>query len=251
MAFAVEDFHDLIRLLGEHPDWQAELRRHVLTDGLLGLPAQFARLAERWDERFAALVEAQARTEERLERLVEAQARTEERLQRVELAVERLAQALLGLTLAQKHMESRAGRLEGQLLEIHYERRAGAYFGPLARRLRVIESTRLADLLDDAVDGGQLADAERRLVLLADLVLTGRRRPEGDDVYLLVEVSKQVDPGDVARAAHRGGLLARLGRPVMPVVAGQSITEEAAAMATAQGVWQVLDGRETDPSGDA
>jgi len=39
MPFTVEEFQDLIRLLEQHPEWRAELRRHVLSDELLELPA--------------------------------------------------------------------------------------------------------------------------------------------------------------------------------------------------------------------
>jgi hypothetical protein len=46
MTFAAEDFHDLIRLLEQHPEWRAELRRLVLTDEVLALPAIVARLAQ-------------------------------------------------------------------------------------------------------------------------------------------------------------------------------------------------------------
>ncbi|HKS91064.1 MAG TPA: hypothetical protein VJQ83_03975 [Tepidiformaceae bacterium] len=38
MAFAVSDFHDLLKLLDEHPEWQAELRRKILDDEFLRLP---------------------------------------------------------------------------------------------------------------------------------------------------------------------------------------------------------------------
>jgi hypothetical protein len=38
MAFTVDDFHDLVRLLQARPDWKQDLRRLVLTDELLDLP---------------------------------------------------------------------------------------------------------------------------------------------------------------------------------------------------------------------
>lgn len=38
MAFTVEEFRDLLRILEERPEWRAELRRLVLTDELLTLP---------------------------------------------------------------------------------------------------------------------------------------------------------------------------------------------------------------------
>ena len=56
MTFAVQDYHDLIRLLDEHPGWRAELRRLVLSDELLALPEIVRQLAT-----------AQQRTEARVE----------------------------------------------------------------------------------------------------------------------------------------------------------------------------------------
>ena len=46
MPFTVEEFQDLIRLLEQHPEWRAELRRHVLSDELLELPAVVRQLAD-------------------------------------------------------------------------------------------------------------------------------------------------------------------------------------------------------------
>jgi hypothetical protein len=62
----VEDFQDLIRLLQARPEWRADLRRVVLTDELLALPEQIARLHVETDRRFHELAEAQRRTEERV-----------------------------------------------------------------------------------------------------------------------------------------------------------------------------------------
>ena len=47
MGFTVGDFQDLVRLLEERPEWRAELRRFVLSDDLLELPAVVRQLAER------------------------------------------------------------------------------------------------------------------------------------------------------------------------------------------------------------
>src|SRR5215211_3520363 len=58
VAFSVQDFHDLVRLLAERPEWRMELRPLILTEELLSLPAIVQRLAK-----------AQERTEERLGRL--------------------------------------------------------------------------------------------------------------------------------------------------------------------------------------
>jgi hypothetical protein len=60
MAFTVADFHDLIRLLEEHPDWQTELRRVLFSQDLLDLPRTVQDLAT-----------AQHHTEEAITRLTE------------------------------------------------------------------------------------------------------------------------------------------------------------------------------------
>jgi hypothetical protein len=75
----INDLHDLVRLLREHPEWQAELRRLILTDELLELPSLVRQL-----------VEAQRRTEEQVAQLTEAQRRTEEALGRTQAQVAQL-----------------------------------------------------------------------------------------------------------------------------------------------------------------
>ena len=238
MPFSVDDFRDLLRLLDQHPEWRSELRRHVLTDELLELPALMRQLAERVDglaARVDALAEAQARTGEqlaalaaRVDALAEAQIRTERQLQALEVTV---------------------GGLKGEVLESRYARRAGAYFSPLARRLQVLDPGRLADRLDDAVDAGQLTAGERSAVLQADIVLSGVRREDRAEIYLVVEVSAGIGRHDVERAAQRARLLAKLGQPVVPVVAGEWIVPEAEEQARLAGVWQVLDGHAVPPTG--
>jgi hypothetical protein len=229
MAFSVEDFHDLIELLAQHPEWRTELRRHVLSDELLELPTLVRQL-----------VEAQNRAESRLDRLeaalrtlAEAQARTESTLR--------------DMVDSQSRTTDRLGDLDGRMLEIDFRQKGPAYLSPIARRLRVVESGPLADLLDDAVDEGRLTPEERNAIMRTDVVLSGRRRDDGQDIYLLVEVSGGVRTHDVERALDRAALLSKLGRPVLPIVAGRRIHEDAAAMARTTGAWYAGEGQITPP----
>src|SRR5438874_9641219 len=68
----IRDFHDVVRLLEEHPEWRAELRCLNLRDELLALPQQLARLTEqvsRLTEQMATLTEITRRQTADLARL--------------------------------------------------------------------------------------------------------------------------------------------------------------------------------------
>jgi len=85
-------------------------------------------------------------------------------------------------------------------------------------------------------------------LLLADVVVRGRRDPDGALAYLVVEVSVGVGLDDVRRAVERAALLARTGVSTLPVVAGEWVVPEAADAARALRVWQVTDGHVIAPT---
>ena len=229
MAFTVRDFHSLVRILEQRPEWRAELRRLVLSEDLLALPEVVRRLSEKVEE----LAEAQRRTEERLtslagkvEELAEAQGRTEDELGRLAREV---------------------GDLRGSELERSYRERAASFFQSILRRIRVIDHQELGRILDDAVDAGNITLLEKGDVMHTDVVLFGQR--DGQQVYLLVEVSVVVDQYDVERAARRAALLQKAtGIPTLAAVAGQRILADAQERARATGVWRVVDGMAEEPS---
>jgi hypothetical protein len=220
MSFTPTDFHDLVRVVEEHPEWRTELRRLVLTDSLLALPEQVTELRLETDRRFQELAAAQQRTEEQVAQLVY------------------VTQTLV----------TDVGTLKGDMLELRYRNRAASYLGRIARRMRTLSADELAELLDDAVDQGQLSIAEKDEIMLADPVVRGRRRDDDTAVYLLVEVSWSIGPYDVERAVKRAALLSRLGTPVLPVVAGRIMTETVEQLARERKVWRVTDGRTVGPA---
>jgi hypothetical protein len=244
MAFTVQDFHDLIGILEQRPEWRTELRRLVLTEELLSLPQITHNLAEaqqRTEQRIEELAEAQRRTEQRIEELAEAQRRTEQRVEE--------------LTEAQRRTEQRIGRLQddvgglkGIVLEERYHRRASSYFARLVRQSQVISGNALTALLAEAVARGALSEEGAEEIGWADVVVRGQRREDGTEIYLVVEVSWGVGTSDVERAVRRAALLTQAGVQVLPVVAGDHIIDEAAELCRAMRVWQVLDGRVIAPS---
>lgn len=237
MAFTVRDFRDLVELLEQHPEWRAELRRLVLTEELLALP-----------QLIRELVDAQQHTEQRLERLeVTVQALAEAQRQ-TEHTMAQLADSHLHVERRVGHIETEVGDLKGMTLEIRYRDRAFAYFARVVRRAHALSGDELLALLETAVDQGMLSEEGADDVLLADVVVRGRRRDDRSEAYLVVEVSWGVGTGDVERAVRRASLLAQTGVQTLPVVAGERITDEAAELARAMHAWQVLDGQVIPPA---
>ena len=230
MAFTVQELRDLLQLLEQHPTWRAELRRWILSEELLTLP-----------QTVRELVEVQHRTEVQLGQLAGRVDTLAQRMDQLTGQVERLVEVQL-------RMGSDLERLKGSDLERRYRERAHAYVSRLVRRAHVLSGDELATLLDAAVTQGQLAEDEADDVLQADVVVRGRHREDGTEVYLVVEVSWGVGLSDVQRAAARAALLTRTGTPALPVVAGFWATPETQEPARALQVWQVTDGRVTPPA---
>jgi hypothetical protein len=262
MSFTVEDFPDLMRVLKEHPDWRDDLRRQVLADELLALPSQVAEFRATTERRFQELAAAQARTEAKVTELAAAQARTEARLETLAQAQAQteakvtvlvnaqavMTEQIVSLTQAVQLLTDGVGELKGVTTEIEYRSKAHAYFSRVLRRPRMLSSNEIAELLDDAVEAGTLSETEAHDIALADIILRGKQRTDGREAYLLVEISWGVGPYDVERAARRAELLTHLGVPVIPAVAGRRLTAEAAELARARQVWQILDGATLTPS---
>jgi len=216
-------------------------RLDTLTERVDALAEQMATLTERLDaltenvatltDRLDALTENVATLTERVDALTEAQARTEARLQSL---VEQVAE-----------MAGHVEWLKGDALERRYRERAPAYLGRIAKRLHTLTTDEVEELLAPATEARRLTDEEAQQIRLADGIVRGRR--EGDEVYLVLEVSWGVGLGDVQRAEERAALLTKAGRVAMPVVAGTWLTPDVKRAAPQLGVWQVSDGTVVPP----
>lgn len=232
MAFTVEEFRDIVRIIEQHPEWRAELRRLVLTEELLSLP-----------ELVRELGEAQKRTEERLGVLEEHMATLAAEQERASRHLGELAAAMLSAEKQLHDMGKDVGDLKGMGLELRYQNRAASYFFRLIRGTHVVSSEELQRMLATAVEKGQLSDEEVEDLLWADVVVRGRSREEGVEIYLVVEVSWGIGSYDVERAARRAGLLAKTGVKAVPVVAGKSIDADTLERARSMQVRWVLNGQ--------
>ncbi len=243
MAFTVSDFHDLVELLEQHPQWRQELRRLVLTDELLDLP----RIVRELGDRIAELVEAQKHTDKTIAELVEAQKRTEARLDRVDQQIAELVEAqkrtdktiaelveaqkrtegvVAELVISQRQMSEDLGTLQGFAIEQSFRTRPLAWYGKILHRPHVLTDEELVDLVEPALEDGLLTDEQFRDLSLADAVVTGRLKTDGQPVYLIVEVSWGVGESDLKRAMRRAAYLAKTGVRAHPALGGRWITPQ-------------------------
>jgi len=136
MAFTVKDLHDMIRILEEHPEWRTELRRLLLTDQLLELPALVHALAEA-QQRTEQQVQALAK---RIEELVEAQRRTEQQVAELAEAQRQIEQQVAELMAAQRRTEEEVRALATQVRELaEAQRRTEQQVAELAEAQRRTE----------------------------------------------------------------------------------------------------------------
>ncbi len=186
------------------------------------------------------LVEAQARTEARMEELAMAQARTEARMEELAMAQARTEAQLQDLIKVVGKMQDTLAAVKGRQLELTYQQKAGAYFGPLLRRLRVLSPVEIEDDLET-----HLSPEEFRDLLAVDLLVSGQPRymAEAPQVWLAVEVSGIVDRHDVERARRRVASLRRAGLRAIPAVAGEDATLGAKEEAETHKVLMLQDGR--------
>ena len=128
-AETITSFDDLIGVLERNPQHRSRLRQSILDEEFQRLPEQVTALTEQ----VRALSESIASLADRMDQRMLSQ-------------------------------EARTNRLMGAEAERRFRERAASYFGHLLRRLRVVDSSTLADLIDDAIDAGTfaVADAARR-----------------------------------------------------------------------------------------
>ena len=247
MAFTVEDFQDLVRLLAQHPEWRSELRRLLLSEELLTVPERLARverllaeLVQRDEERsrqLAGLIEAVRENTRQIAELRETVAEHSRQIAELRETVAEHSRQIAEQTrqieglretvlLLAQRLDTVAGRMDmalGELLELRAERRLSSWLGRFLRGLRVRPpgewERQFRPLLSPA--------AFDRL-LDADLLARGRLTLDGQrEVWLAIEVSRVIDAEDVARAQEWAQLLREVGLVAVPVVLGAALTGEA------------------------
>lgn len=238
MAFTVKEFHDLVRLLEEHPQWRDELRRLLLTDEVLDLPRVVRELAEAQRETERRLASLTERVEDLTRQVQELTARVDALTVRMEDLTRQVQELTTGVNTLLGWQRGEAGRREGERYERSIVKRAPMLFsggvGGPTDDPRVQE--RLSRWLRGLLEGDRFLPSEEDPTL-ADLIWW-----KGDQV-VVVEVSVTVDEDDVWRAVRRARTLQSAGVDAVPVVIGDSWDSlETQALAEELGVWWLIHG---------
>ena len=104
-------------------------------------------------------------------------------------------------------------------------------------RPRLVGKEEILTLAADAWDASLITEAELDSVGSADTYLKARRKSDREEVWVVAQVSFSVYPNDVTRAMAEAAVIGKAtGETVIPAVAGEHITADAAALATANRV---------------
>lgn len=278
MAFTVEDFEDMLRILERNPEWQERMRRAILSRELLELPerllslvqqliesdarnsaqiAELTRTVQRHDEAIATLIQTVQRHDELIAELIQTVQRHDaliaeliQTVQRHDEQIAELVQVVRELAEAQRRTEARLERLENRL-----EGEIGRQSGERYER-EVVAS---APVFFYGGQGGGLGNSmvqDQLRQWLQPLFEQGVEishlaNPfradiiwwKGDRV-MVVEVGIKVSRDDVNRAAAWAELLRRAGVNATPAVIGEEWgLPDVQALAQQEGVeWFIGDG---------
>ena len=227
----INTMEDLMRVLDENPEWREAVRSRVLTRELLELPekfaqhrAEFIQLRDEFAQHRVEFVQHLARFDRLLEEFAQHRAEfvklsdefAQHRAEFVKLSDEfahhraefiehrremrrDLAQVKAGHAL---YMSSRMGPHFAQELGLRYRRK--------------VEPEELAAMTHNRTE---LTRAQRKSFNLSDLIFVAAAE-DGDERYVVVEVSYTANGRDSTRALEHAGMLTRYtGLPAMAAVA--------------------------------
>ena len=239
----INTFQDILDAMDQNPALRDALRRHILTEELLQLPAAVHQLRANVEE----LKAGQARLETDMAEVKSdvAELKTDMAEVKSDVAELKVGQARLETTVARLETEtSRMGGHVSRLAGTDYQTRI-TRLAP--RRLRDSLSVQAAQVQDNipniisyATQQDAITSDEADALELADTVLSGVNA-DGDPVYILAEISITVQTGDINRAQHRSAILEKAtGIPTLPVTFGSAISEPASSLAAQEQVTFIL-----------
>ena len=190
MAFTPADVDAFIEAIQHDPLLRDRVAKAILHEDFLALPGIVARLGDRI-EQLAERMDAQTLRMDELIRVT-------------------------------SNLAGRTGSLEGWRFEAEYRDRLASH---LARRYRGVRPLVLGNMpaLIEALDDGRIGEQEWEDVIRLDAAAEGRPKGGGDEMVIVMELSRTVDINDVERVARRADIIRRAGVIVDAIVDGDQI----------------------------
>jgi hypothetical protein len=234
----IDTIEDLLRLVRENEEVRAALRREVLTEELLALPAQFI-----------AMRETQASMQQTQNSILETQASMLESLVALQESFVAMQETQNSMLEEMREMRRDISALHGMYRQQHedFGRFRGSYAADAARRnrgeialifarlrgmrnlrVRALDSDERSDMLDehyDAVTALNLRDRAWQTFDVPDLIAeVTARRSSTPGFFIVVEASYTGDMEDLLRATDHAKILrSTTGLDAYPIVAGVRI----------------------------
>ena len=200
---------------------QLQTDLEALKSGVSTLKSDMVHVKERldkMDERFDKVDERFDKVDERFDRM-------DERFDRMEGRLDNTAGANYEFKV-QKNL----GSIAGQHLRL---RRTRTLKGP-----RTDDDQNLRNRVDDAEDSGIITESENHDMWLLDLIFSGRRRDDGNEVLVAAEISITAGDDDISRAKERAETLHKAtDNETIPVVIAEHIDRERQDAAEQAGVF--------------
>ena len=236
---------DLLHALAENPEWKAAVRREILTEELINLPARFDQFVAKTEQFMFETGQFVAKTEQFMvetgQFIVEQRQFNEDQLQfndkvdgfmtRTDRAIDRLRGDIS--TMREAHARDATTREASGVAWV--------------MGLRPVRTLTYDDLLEMHItaDTSGIATNELHSFRRADLVIEAAD-DDGNTHYIAVEVSYTADERDTSRAIRNAGYLTRFtGHPAHAAIA--SIRNDRTIQAdidSGQVYWYELDDRE-------
>ncbi len=214
MAFTIADVEDLIRLLGEHPEWRERLRPVILGEEILQIPSRM--------DRVEAALEVLAL-----------------RLDQLAIEMGHMNQTVANILARMDRMDGRMSNIEGELLESKFDRNMPNWVRDYVRRpMRLFVDE--IDEISEALGNGVLSESDVARLASLDSLVRGVDTRDGSQSYLAVELSHTINAEDVERADTRAKLLNRAGLAARAFVGGYRVTSAAESMIEERGVLVTL-----------
>ena len=235
MTMEINNQQDFLRALDTDPVFREAVRRHLLTDDLINLPGQFAQLVNVVSELTEAFNTFAANTDRRLSAL-------ENDVGTLKSDVSTLKSDVSALKSDVGILKSDVATLTGSDIE----RRARGSILNVAKdelnltRGRILlaqgrdTEPQFLETIHTAEDRGLITEQQADNILVADIIIRGRRQHDRQYVHAVFEVSRTIRNHDIQRAHDRAAAVAAAtGEETIAAVIGQVIQPPQHAQADA------------------